>query len=133
MIVHHQTIIVATVRRPSSEIRCEDLSEFLAGLVKAIGMQALFDPIAINGKYGFTGIVGIVTSHIAFHYYDQGQTLHFDVYSCKEYSLETLMEFIDRYWQIDKADVLFLKRDEGPSVERYSYFDRSLSKEAVLR
>jgi len=128
-IVHHQTIVVATVKRKPDEIQCKDLAKFLSDLVKEIKMNALFDPIAIHGKFGFTGIVGIVTSHIAFHYFDDGQTLHFDVYSCKKYNLRALMNFLNRYWQIEKADVLFIKRDEGPSEERFSYRDNKLTKE----
>jgi S-adenosylmethionine/arginine decarboxylase-like enzyme len=127
MIVHHQTIVVATVRRKPSEIRCEDLSAFLTALVKEIKMNALFDPIAIQGKFGFTGIVGIVTSHIAFHYFEDGQILHFDVYSCKEYDLWALMTFLDKYWHIAEADVLFIKRDEGPDIQQYKFSENGLS------
>ncbi len=132
MVVHHHAIIVATVRRRPAEIRCDDLRVFLSDLVKVIGMQALFEPIAINGKYGFTGIVGIVTSHIAFHFFDSDQSLHFDVYSCKEFDLRALLEFIDRYWSIEKADVLFVKRDQGPEVDRYTYVQNSLTKEVQV-
>lgn len=95
-------------------------------------MNALFAPIAIHGKFGFTGIVGIVTSHIAFHYFDEGQVLHFDVYSCKKYDLAALMRFLDTYWRIDKADVLFVTRDEGPSVERFNYQNNKLRKEITV-
>lgn len=132
MIVHHQTIVAATVRRKPSEIRCEDLSEFLSDLVKEIKMNALFEPIAIHGKFGFTGIVGIVTSHIAFHYFDEGQTLHFDAYSCKEYDLPALMSFLDKYWHIESADILFIKRDEGPRIDRFSYQNNKLEKQTQI-
>ena len=132
MIVHHQAIVVATVKRKPDDIRCEDLSTFLSDLVEAIKMNALFDPIAIDGKFGFTGIVGIVTSHIAFHYFDEGQVLHFDAYSCKEYDLTVLMNCIDCYWKIEHANVLFVKRDEGPSIQRFIYKNHRLSKEASI-
>jgi S-adenosylmethionine/arginine decarboxylase-like enzyme len=129
MIVHHHAIIIATVRRPSSEIRCEDLKTFLSGLVDAIGMQKLFEPIAIHGKFGFTGIVGIVTSHIAFHYFDADRSLHFDVYSCKEYDLRALLRYLDQYWDIESSEVVFLKRDQGPTIEKYAYSNNQLTKE----
>lgn len=132
MLVHHQTIVVATVRRSPAEILCDDLRAFLAELVEGIGMKTLFEPIAIHGRYGFTGIVGIVTSHIAFHFFDSDQSLHFDVYSCKEYDLQMLLKFIDRYWGIDKADILFVRRDEGPKIERYTYVQNSLIKEGYV-
>lgn len=121
MVIHHQAIIVAKVRRTSEEIACEDLRLFLSDLVDLIGMQKLFEPIAINGKFGFTGIVGIVTSHIAFHFFDSDQSLHFDIYSCKEYDLKAALRFIDGYWQIEKADVLFIERDQGPALASFSY------------
>ena len=129
MIVHHHAVVIATVRKPSAEIRCEDIETFLSGLVDAIGMQKLFKPIAIHGKFGFTGIVGIVTSHIAFHYFDADRSLHFDVYSCKEYELTAVMSYLDQYWDIEKADVIFVVRDKGPTIEKYSYANRQLAKE----
>lgn len=129
MVVHHQTIIVGTVRRRPEQISCEELRAFLTDLVDVIGMQALFEPIAINGKFGFTGIVGIVTSHIAFHFFESDQSLHFDVYSCKEYDLKVLLAFVDQYWDIEKADVLFVVRDQGPRIDRYVYSDKSLRME----
>ena len=132
MVVHHQTIIVATVRRRPEQIGCEELRAFLTELVDVIGMQALFEPIAINGKFGFTGIVGIVTSHIAFHFFEADQSLHFDVYSCKEYDLEVLLAFVDRYWNIERADVLFVVRDRGPRIDRYVYSDKVLRMEVYV-
>lgn len=129
MIVHHHTIVVATVSRRPAEINCGDLQDFLSNLVAEIGMQQLFDPIAIKGKYGFTGIIGIVTSHIAFHFFDSDQSLHFDVYSCKEYDLKALVDFVDRYWGIEKADVLFVERKHNLKTERYTYANGTLNKE----
>jgi S-adenosylmethionine/arginine decarboxylase-like enzyme len=128
MVIHHHTIIVATVRKKSAEINCEDLSFFLSKLVREIGMKKLFKPIAIHGKYGFTGIVGIVTSHIAFHYFDQGQILHFDVYSCKNYNIKTLVNFIDKYWGMKKADILFVNRDKLFSIKKYHFLAGKLVK-----
>jgi len=36
------------------------------------------------------------------------------------------MDFLDQYWQIENADILFIKRDEGPSIERFSYQNKKL-------
>lgn len=129
IIVHHHAVIIATVRRLPEEIHCDGLRNFLSELVNEMGVQALFEPIAINGKYGFTGIVGIVTSHIAFHFFDSDQSLHFDVYSCKEFDLKALIKFIDRFWQIEKADILFIKRDQAPEIERYAFSQSILTRE----
>ncbi|TWT40530.1 S-adenosylmethionine decarboxylase [Phycisphaerae bacterium RAS1] len=121
MIVHQHGIVIATVARRPDEITCDDLRAFLSGFVRAIDMTQLFEPIAIKGKFGFTGIVGIVTSHIAFHYFDEGQTLHFDVYSCKSYHLRAVLRQLDAFWRVESADVLLIQRDTGPSVRRFRY------------
>jgi S-adenosylmethionine decarboxylase len=115
------------VDRKPEEINCDDLRTFLSELVEHIKMNALFEPIAIDGKFGFTGMVGIVTSHIAFHYYDGDSSLHLDVYSCKAYDLEQLVKFINAYWRIVEGQVIFIDRDNTPSISKYS-----ISKEGQL-
>ena len=121
MIVHNHLIIVAQTRRAKEDISCENICTFLSELVDLIKMNKIFEPIAVDGKFGFTGIVGIVTSHIAFHYYDFDQTLHFDVYSCEEYDIDTVLEFVDLYWKIKTAELVFIKRDKGPEITQYIY------------
>ena len=121
MLVHDHTLVVATVRKSVNEISCDSLVKFMKDLVHGLAMQALFEPIAIRGKFGFTGIVGIVTSHIAFHYFDKDRTLHFDVYSCKEYDLEWLTGYLDSYWGFERASVIFVSRERDLAVTRYEW------------
>lgn len=128
MLVHQHSIIDAIVSRRPDEIACADLERFLGELVDTLGMKRLFEPIAINGKYGFTGIVGIVTSHVAFHYFDHDRSLHFDVYSCKEYSLREVVKFIDEFWRIESASVVVIDREVN-IVDRYTYRQQTLRKE----
>jgi S-adenosylmethionine/arginine decarboxylase-like enzyme len=132
VIVHHHTIIVARVYKASKDIKCSDLKSFLVDLVDCLKMQPIFEPIAINGKFGFTGVIGIVTSHIAFHYYDSDQSLHLDVYSCKNYDLKQLVNQVDLFWDIIDADILFVNRGEKLSVDRYNYVQDKLIKETLL-
>jgi len=127
VIVHHQAIIIATVRRKATAIKSDELRTFLLGLVDEIKMQKLFDPIAIHGRFGFTGIVGIVTSHIAFHYFESDQSLHFDIYSCKEFNLDAALKYIDNYWNIESATIIFIQRDKGPAIQHFSYTNGKLA------
>jgi len=126
MIVHLHTIIDAVVARKAEEIDAEDLRRFLLELVKLLDMQRLFDPIAIKGKYGFTGIVGIVTSHIAFHFFEQDQSLHLDVYSCKEYDPESVIKFVDQYWGVQSAAIHLIDRDGPVTVRRLCFRNNTL-------
>ena len=128
MVVHQHSVIDAVVARLPEHTTCAEMRAFLADLVDAIGMQRLFDPIAIDGKYGFTGIVGIVTSHIAFHYFEEDRSLHFDVYSCKAYELEKVMRHIDEFWQVEDASIVVVDRSDTTAV-RYSYKGNTLLKE----
>ncbi|MEZ5358283.1 MAG: S-adenosylmethionine decarboxylase [Candidatus Zixiibacteriota bacterium] len=120
-IIHQHTIIYAKVKKLPSEVTCQGITDFLNQLVDSIGMKKIFDPIAIDGKFGFTGMVGIVTSHIAFHYFDSDQSLQFDVYSCKEYDLNKLMVFLDSYWKFETADILVTNRERGLSTKKFIF------------
>ena len=132
MIVHQHSIIDAIVARSPERTTPTQMRDFLSDLVRALGMQKLFEPIAIHGRFGFTGIVGIVTSHIAFHYFDEDKSLHFDIYSCKSYDLGSVMERIDDFWDVESATVIVLDR-LITSIERYSYSARTLQKGDIDR
>jgi len=121
MIVHHHSIIVAKVELKPEQITETDLYAFLDDFVEEIEMQKIFDPIIINGKFGFTGVVGIVTSHIAFHYFDEDQSLHLDVYSCKEYDLSKVVNFVNNFWKMISADIAFIKRDTLFDQKKYQF------------
>ena len=127
MIVHHHTIIVAKVNRKPAEIIKDDLYNFLDQFVTEIDMEKIFDPIIIDGKFGFTGVVGIVTSHISFHYFDEDQSLHLDIYSCKEYDFKKVLSYVDKYWKIETADIAFIKRDLLFNQKGYIYRDGKLN------
>ena len=126
MVVHHHTLIIAKVLIDPKKLNCNGIQKMLSRLVEKTNMKKLFEPIAIHGKYGYTGTVGIVTSHMAFHYFETEQALHFDVYSCMEYNLNSLLGFLDSYWKIDQADVIFIERDKGPKMRNYKYKQKQL-------
>lgn len=128
-IVHHHLIIMAKVGKKTEEISCPDIELFLSALVNKIDMKKIFEPIAINGKFGFTGVVGIVTSHITFHYFDSDQSLHFDIYSCKKFDIKSVIDFLDSFWDIKSADMIFIIRDRGPQIKKYKYNGKNLEKD----
>ncbi len=128
MVVHHHLIVIAKVNTAADSVNCDSLNNMLSELVKEIRMNKLFEPIVVYGKYGYTGIAGIVTSHIAFHYFENEKTLHLDVYSCKEYDLGIVMNFLDSFWNVDKADVVFIERDHGPKITEMAYVGKKLLK-----
>ncbi len=111
-IVHHHLIFQAAVgRNDLSEETKETLEVFLNELVTEIGMQKLFEPIVVLGRYGLTGMVGIVTSHIAFHYFLKEQCIQFDIYSCKEFDVEKTVLFLKHFWQAKEVKTLCINRE----------------------
>jgi S-adenosylmethionine decarboxylase len=124
--IHYHAIVVGLAFRDLEVINHEVLVQFLDKLVKDIGMQILIPPKVQLGTFGWTGLAGIVTSHIAFHFYLNPRQLHLDVYSCREFDNTKLMRSIDDFWDIPEAELVFLKRDQGPKIERFHWAQGAL-------
>ena len=86
MSVEHKHILI-NARVNNSLGSTEDAVSFLKDLVERVGMKILMGPHATYvdtpGNKGVTAIVGIETSHIAFHVWDEEvpAKLQFDLYT----------------------------------------------------
>ncbi len=77
-------------------------------------MEVLIDPVVKLSKYNaWTGLLGIVTSHISFHYWIDKKLLQIDIYSCKDFDKEKAISFINSFWNFKSKKVLFIDREEG--------------------
>ncbi len=112
-LVHHHLIYQATVNRPDlSENSGAELVKFLTDIVSLIEMQILIPPhVAYSNQKAWTGIVGIVTSHISFHYWTKEKHLQLDIYSCKKFDVAKVIVFLDTYWKSKNTKVLFIERE----------------------
>jgi len=114
-LVHHHLIYQAKVGRNDLKEDAEGtLKNFLYSLVKEIDMQVLIIPVL---KYSYnlawTGIIGIVTSHISFHYWTVDQYVQLDIYSCKSFDVEKTKIFLDKFWAASEQKILFINRESG--------------------
>ncbi len=114
-LVHHHLIYQAKVGRNDLAENAEAiLKEFLYAIVKEIDMEVLIDPVL---KYScndaWTGLIGIITSHISFHYWTHEQYVQLDIYTCKGFELEKAKTFLDRFWQATEQKILFINRESG--------------------
>jgi S-adenosylmethionine/arginine decarboxylase-like enzyme len=69
------------------------------------------------GNEGITGTVTLATSHSSIHVWD-GQDpamFQFDIYSCKCFSLEQVMECF-KPWGLIKAEWIMIDRNNNPSI-----------------
>jgi S-adenosylmethionine decarboxylase len=125
--VHHHSLVVAQCARVPEGLERAELVRFLNGLIDEIQMQVLIKPQVQLGPFGFTGIAGIVTSHIAFHYFFESRTLQLDIYSCKPYNLSKALAYADRFWNILSGDVTFIERSRRAVIRHYTYDKNGLS------
>ncbi|MCP4601210.1 MAG: hypothetical protein GY847_11915 [Proteobacteria bacterium] len=120
-IAHDHVIVTGAVGRPKEVLTDDLLLQFLRDTVDQIEMKILIEPTVVLGPYGHTGIVGIVTSHMAFHFFHNPRTLQFDVYSCKSFSVRNLYRHLADFWMLKSAAVIFINRtaDTGPLIRHY--------------
>ncbi len=121
-IVHHHLIYQAKVGRGDLGKDAEaPLKQFLYDLVQEIDMQVLIDPVLkFSHAQAWTGLIGIITSHISFHYWTVEQYVQLDVYSCKEFDVEKAKGFLDKFWKASEQKILFIDRnpDEEFAVKK---------------
>jgi|SRR5680860_277439 len=121
-LVHHHLIYQAKVGRNDLKEDSEEiLKNFLYNLVKEIDMQVLINPVLkYSHNLAWTGIIGIVSSHISFHYWTVDQYVQLDIYSCKQFDVKKTKNFLDKFWTASEQKILFINRESGKDfvVER---------------
>jgi S-adenosylmethionine/arginine decarboxylase-like enzyme len=118
MSVEHKHILInAKVNNPLNSY--EEAIEFLNDLVAKVGMKILMGPhahyVTTPGNQGVTAIVGIETSHIAFHIWDEEQParLQFDLYTCGALDKDVVLNAVRRKFDVVSADYRIYDRAEG--------------------
>jgi S-adenosylmethionine/arginine decarboxylase-like enzyme len=112
---HKHLLINASVRSPLTDARaCED---WFRELVNVIDMKILVEPKAkyceTEGNEGVTGTVVIETSHASIHIWSKADPayLRMDVYSCKDFEVKDVVEFLDKTMDIIDHDVMVIDRN----------------------
>ena len=112
--VHHHLIVSAEVNDPPKTP--EDAQNFLSDVVEAAGMTVISGPYAElveePGNEGVTAVTILAESHTAIHVWDSisPARVEFDLYSCKEYDVELILNLLNRFEPVDKK-WKFLNRD----------------------
>lgn len=113
MLVHHHLVIRANVNKPP--IDPEYIDTWMCTLIKDIGMNILMGPYSVYsemiGNRGLTSVAVIETSNICLHCWDEESpgVLQLDVYSCSEFSIETVFKAMQEFEPIH-IDYKFLDR-----------------------
>ncbi|MDN3505701.1 MAG: S-adenosylmethionine decarboxylase [Simkaniaceae bacterium] len=94
----------------------ENIAAFVKYLVEAIDMKAYGAPIIEHfathdpAKGGYSLVQLIETSAISGHFVDENGDVYLDIFSCKEYSIETVKEVVTKYFSPKQIKVTYLTR-----------------------
>lgn len=125
---HLHLVVTAFVTNPPTN--AQQGEDWLRELVRLVDMEILFDAKALYcedlGNEGVTGIVGLTTSHSSFHEWHVNVDepfFQFDLYSCRNYDVETVFQHL-QHWGMTRANYILLDRD--PSLKSIVVLDQGV-------
>jgi S-adenosylmethionine/arginine decarboxylase-like enzyme len=92
----------------------DEVTFILNDLPGRIDMNILSGPTVVEGvpeNPGWTGFVIIDKSHIAIHTFTANNTISVDVYSCKMFNEETVVEYLKKHIKFRKIHIEVISRD----------------------
>ncbi len=99
--------------------KCSDLQyvwHFLDTLPDKIGMTKITQPYVfpysglIPEDEGITGVVVIAESHITFHSFTRKDYFFFDLFSCKEFDTDYVIQEVIRAFEVQDPDIHCVNR-----------------------
>jgi len=116
-LVHKHLLIRALVdQAPDKDF---DLDSALQDLISRIDMKILAGPFTaycpVAGNVGWSGTCIIETSHIAIHCWNEPRpnVIQLDVYSCKDFDIADVTDWLNEYFGVLIVDHKFLDREHG--------------------
>jgi len=97
----------------------DNVRDFVKELLVRIDMQPIGDThveytaAEFPDKAGLTAVQIIVTSTIVAHFIDSTGDLYLDVFSCKQFDIETVMDTVGEYFKPEKMRPNYLTRQAG--------------------
>lgn len=116
---HQHLLLKCLVKNPPKKE--EVLNDWFVNLVETVGMKVVAGPTSVyvseTGNEGLTGTVTLATSHASIHIWDSIEIpmLQFDIYSCKCFTLEQVMDCF-KPWGLIKAEWVMIDRNGKPSI-----------------
>lgn len=92
----------------------DTIYRFTKQLVKDIDMVAYGEPQIVNfgsgNKAGYTLVQLIETSNICAHFVNENNTMYLDVFSCKQFDANTVIDLVREYFGAQLIKPMYLTR-----------------------
>jgi S-adenosylmethionine/arginine decarboxylase-like enzyme len=119
---HKHLVLRAEVDNCPAEESLHEILEWMKSLIKKIDMKLMQGPsvsyVDQLGNRGTTCMALIETSHIVIHIWDEPNPglIQLDIYSCKEFKLDIVMNHIKQYFNVLNMQYKFLDRTTGMKI-----------------
>ena len=123
--LHFQHLVVSAETDQENQPRLTEriLAKHIINMVEAIGMTVLIPPrVAYSlgeGNTGYTGLIGLTTSHLSFHHWDclNPGVLQYDIFSAKRFDCDVAMNAITEFWRCRVTSAILIDRSNPLSVK----------------
>jgi len=118
---HLHLLVKGYVKNPPKT--AEILNVWLSELVSKVDMKVVAGPTSVYvdepGNEGVTGTITLATSHAAIHVWDAEEPamFQFDIYSCKDYDPNVVLNHIDNNFDLTEAYWSFIDRNKDEFFE----------------
>jgi S-adenosylmethionine/arginine decarboxylase-like enzyme len=118
---HLHLLVKGYVKNPPKT--AEILNVWLSELVSKVDMKVVAGPTSVYvdepGNEGVTGTITLATSHAAIHVWDAEEPamFQFDIYSCKDYDPNVVLNHIDNNFDLMEAYWSFIDRNKNEFFE----------------
>lgn len=112
------------------EINVEKMIDIFDSLPAKLGMHPIIRPFIVKNKTEDGLVYSIITmiaeSHICLHYFENQKKGYFDIFSCKHFNTDSIVDIIEKEFKIKNVDAEMIARGE-----KYSLFKQDREEKAI--